>query len=212
MYDGELPESISSVARKKLESLISPSSISHYPILTNFCLEAKSCNGQAYVGRLQACHDSALGARAMHAMQRYASPLRTGIEHTARSFACAFHDGSLRMFATHLEHSANPSITFDYRKTQLGSFSLTHNHERRIEGIGAFRNLRELAHSMRKEVVAQVNLMVASAGRLTQTPASSQPVPSLSVATTVFHSRVSHFKHCEEHDQCLPGRVSYEAQ
>lgn len=71
LYYGAAPDTIKPRVRRDLGDQIVPSNNSHYPAVPNFFLEGKSDKGRADVAKKQACHDGAIGARAMHSLQNY---------------------------------------------------------------------------------------------------------------------------------------------
>src|SRR5205814_5665095 len=110
--------------RKKLGKYILPSADISEPMLPNFFTEVKGPGGTTAVARRQACYDGALGARAMHEIQSYAKrePTYDGNAYTITS---TYHDGTLKMFTTHITPPTAPGGKPEYHMTQLGAWALT---------------------------------------------------------------------------------------
>ena len=68
LYDGALPQQIDRGVRCDLGKQIVPCNNTSLPAAPNFFVEGKSEGGRADVAKRQACHDGAIGARAMHSL------------------------------------------------------------------------------------------------------------------------------------------------
>ena len=162
IYDGALPKKIDKRVFQDLNRHIVPCKNTALPAAPNFFTEGKKAGGRADVAKLQACHDGAIGSRAMHSLQTYraAQPQFDG---NAYSYSSTFHDGALKLYGTHPTQPESPGGPSQYHMTQIGAYAMTHNSERFIEGATAFRNLRDLAKSHRDAFIEQANTMALNA-------------------------------------------------
>lgn len=158
VYDGARPEQINSDVRKRLDKHVTPSNATSLPAVPNFFLEGKSAKGRADIAMLQACHDGAVGARAMHSLQNYEveTPIYDG---NAYTFTNTYHGGTgtLQMFTTHPTAPTEPGGRPEYHMTQLRSFAMTDTPDRFREGATAFRNARDLSKANRDSFIEQAN-------------------------------------------------------
>jgi len=70
-YYGAQPKQIHSDVRNELSTHIIPFNHTHLPTVLNFFLKAKGPDGSAAVARRQACHNGAIGVRAMQSLHLY---------------------------------------------------------------------------------------------------------------------------------------------
>ena len=179
VYDGTLPERIHPRVRHSLNSHIVPSSETSLPAAPNFFIEGKSARGRADVAKRQACHDGAVGARAMHSLQNYGSPV-SQYDCNARSYSSTYHNGTgtLQLYCTHMTRPQVSGGRPEYHMTHLRSYAMTGYSNYFREGATAFRNLRELAQSQRDTFIDQAN-------------SAAEHAPTPSPLTTVTESRES---------------------
>lgn len=177
IYDGVLKSRIDRRVQGQLDDLIIPCTTNEKPAAPNFFLEAKTEKGTIYVGKKQACHNGAIGARAMHSLQNYGvdEPVYDG---KAYSFTNTYHDGTLKIYTTHPTAPTTADGEPRYHMTQVDSFAMTGNIRTFREGATAYRNARDLASTHRKSFVGQANTVAAT-------------VPVTTPSTSVVSSRTS---------------------
>ena len=156
-YDGVRPEQLDLQIRDELGHFIAPSTQQQAPCLPSFFVEGKGPDGSAAVAKRQACYNGALGARGMHELQRARAGSKEPDNGEASTFTSTFHDGTLKMYTSHLEPSPNPKDPPTFYMNQLGGWALTGSAETYREGVTAFRNARELAQQKRDQVIAAAN-------------------------------------------------------
>ncbi|KAI9812362.1 MAG: hypothetical protein M1826_002850 [Phylliscum demangeonii] len=135
---------------------IVPSRHESRPAVPNFFVEGKSEMGRADVAMNQACYDGALGARAMHQLQNYgaSAPVYDGNAYTITS---TYHDGTLRMYATHPAEPKDADGAPQYYMTRLLVCTLDASIEDFFKGAAAYRNAREWAAEQRSWLIAAAN-------------------------------------------------------
>ncbi|EED12071.1 hypothetical protein TSTA_001420 [Talaromyces stipitatus ATCC 10500] len=111
------------------------------PIAPNFFLAAKGPDGSASVAKRQACYDDALGARGMHSLQEYGKK-ETESDNNAYTISSIYHDGTLKMFTSHLSKPPN-SDRPEYYMTQINTWGMTGSIETFREGAIWYRNGRD---------------------------------------------------------------------
>ncbi|PLB50307.1 hypothetical protein P170DRAFT_445640 [Aspergillus steynii IBT 23096] len=185
IYHGAPPHQLHPRVREQLSDQIIPTRQGNRPITPNFFVEAKGHCGSPPVLKRQALYDSALGARAMHALQQYGSnssnrpqddddcsdpapapalgPAQDSTrDNHAYTIASTFQDGTLGIYATH--PTRNPSNLdpgagrqTDYVMTRVGHYSLIGSPESYQQGLRAYRNSRDLAKEYRDGFIRQAN-------------------------------------------------------
>jgi hypothetical protein len=157
-YNGSRPPEIRSKVRNGLEQYIIPSSQRHRHALPNFFTEAKGPDGKASKAKRQITQDLAVGARGMLLMQSYEleEPVFDGKAHT---FGSTYHSGTgtLQMYAMHPAKPRDAGGKPEYHTTQIDTYGLTGNTNACRQGIGAWRNLRDLAKERRDEFITVAN-------------------------------------------------------
>lgn len=157
-YNGSRPSQINSDVRNDLGPYIVPCNNQHRPALTYFFTEAKGPDGKASEVKRQITQDLAAGARGMLKMQSYEldEPVYDG---NAQTFGSTYHSGTgtLQLYAMHPTAPAGPDAEPEYHTTQITAFALTANPKTYQQGIGAWRNLRDLAKERREEFIARAN-------------------------------------------------------
>jgi hypothetical protein len=123
LYDGAYPQQISRSVRRDLGQYIVPCNNTSLPAAPNFFVEGKSEGGRADVAKRQACHDGAVGARAMHSLQNYqvAEPIYDG---NANSYSATYHQGTatLQLYTHHLTAPKALGEPPECHMTQLDGF------------------------------------------------------------------------------------------
>jgi hypothetical protein len=129
----------------------------HYkaPVAPNFFLEAKAPSGSADVLKRQACHDGAVGARAMHELQSYAAG-KPVYDNNAYTLTATYHSGTLRIYATHATPSG-PGGSIEYHMTEIDGWYTTGNPNTYRQGAAALRHARELAKEWRDQFISAAN-------------------------------------------------------
>ena len=107
-YDGARPTQIDRRIRAELGSYITPLAKHQAPALPNVFTEVKGPDGSAAVVKRQACYDGALGARGMHELRSFGADTTTAYDNNAYTITSTYHDGTLRMYATHASLSTDP--------------------------------------------------------------------------------------------------------
>ena len=179
LYDGAFPQKIDRRVRSDLGNHIVPCNKTSLPAAPNFFLEGKSNEGRADVALRQACHDGAIGARAMHSLQNYKSAT-PNYDGNAYSHSATYHQGNavLQLYAHHLTAPKAPGERPECRMTRLSGYLMTNDREQFVAGASAFRNLRDLAKAKRDVFIDHANEVAG--GR----PADTLP-------TTLTDSRTS---------------------
>lgn len=156
--DGARPDDIHRHVRDELDRIIIPSNNTHYLAAPNFFLEGKGISGRVDVAKRQACHDGAIGARAMHALQNYKldDPVYDG---RARSFACTLQKGSglFQLYVTHLTPPKTVNGHPEYHMTLVVAHVMIGNLIGFRDAMVAFQNARDLARSYRNESIQAAN-------------------------------------------------------
>ncbi|MCJ1479817.1 hypothetical protein MMC13_008503 [Lambiella insularis] len=160
-YYGAPPEQIHGQVRRDLNHQIVPSTDTRNPNAPNFFLEAKGPDGSAAVKTRQACYDGAVGTRAMHALQNYKQAEPT-YDNNAYTYSATYHDGTIKLYSHHLTEPPKPGQPPNYYMNQMWHMALTHSSESCREGIGAFRNTRDLAAEQRNMLIDQANAVAQS--------------------------------------------------
>lgn len=176
-YDGAPPRQIDRRVRHDLGKHIVPCNRTSLPAAPNFFVEAKSDDGRAAVLKVQACHDGAIGARAMHSLQNYGST-ECRYDGNAYSYSSIYHNGTLRMYSHHPAPPKTHGRKPQYYMAQIRGFDITDNIDSFREGAAAFRNLRDLAKAHRDDLIHRANQLARQA-------------PARSASTTVSDRRTS---------------------
>jgi hypothetical protein len=157
-FNGSRTAEIRPKVRNDLEQYIIPSSQRHRPALPNFFTEAKGPDGKASEAKRQITQDLAAGARGMLKMQSYEldEPV---FDNKAHTFASSYHSGTgtLQLYAMHPTEPGAADTRPEYHTTQIDTYGLTGNANTCRQGIGAFRNLRDLAKERRDEFIVCAN-------------------------------------------------------
>ncbi len=157
-FNGSRTAEIRPKVRDDLEQYIIPSSQRHRPALPNFFMEAKGPDGKASEAKRQITQDLAAGARGMFRMQSYGldEPV---FDNKAHTFGSTYHSGTgtLQLFAMHPTKPGAAAGRPEYHTTKIRGFDLTDNLDTHRQGIGAFRNLRDLAKERRVEFITSAN-------------------------------------------------------
>jgi hypothetical protein len=158
LYDGAYPQQIDRSVRRDLGKHIVPSNNTSLPAAPNFFLEGKSAGGRADVAKRQACHDGAIGARAMHSLQNYQSAVPK-YDGKAYSYSSTYHQGTatLQLYAHHLTPPKTPGGPPECHMSQLDSFGMTGNINTFIAGAGGFRHNRDRAKTNRDDFIDHAN-------------------------------------------------------
>lgn len=177
LYDGAYPQQIDRRIRRDLGKAVIPCNTTSLPAAPNFFLEGKSTAGRADIAKRQACHDGAIGARAMHHLQNYqvaqpyqvAKPVYDG---NANSYSATYHQGTatLRLYAHYLTAPKGPGEPPEYHMSQLDSYAMDGNINTFREGAGALRNNRDRAKTDRDKLIGHANQVVRGAPFADTTP------------------------------------------
>ena len=171
-YEGEDIELGNEQLREHLDKFIVPSKHTHFPFLPNFFAEAKGPHGTLVVAQRQACHDGAVGARAMHRVENFGRRRET-FDNNARTASAIYHgDGNLALYSHHMSKPTGPRKPPQTHMTPLQSFSLASTPDTFRQGVGAFRNASDYAHRHRKESIENAH---RRSGIITPQPLSIAP-------------------------------------
>jgi hypothetical protein len=85
----------------------------------------------------------------MHALQGYgqAEPI---YDNKAYAFSSTYHDGTLKLYAHHPTQPSRLGESSQYHITPLRGFFLTDSPQTFRQGVGTFRNARDLAKEQRE--------------------------------------------------------------
>jgi hypothetical protein len=144
LYWGARPEQIDRRVRQDLNKQITPSTNDSYPAAPTFFLEVKDPDGSAAKKMMQACYAGAIGARGMHALQGYGQAEPT-YDNRAYTFSSMYHDGTLKLYVHHPTQPSRLGESPQDHMTPLRGFLLTDSPQTCRQGVGAFRNARDLA-------------------------------------------------------------------
>jgi hypothetical protein len=156
VYYGARPEQLDQKVRDELGGRLVPSTQHDLPMAPNFFLAAKGPDGSAAVAKRQACYDGALGARGMQSLQSYGRN-KPVYDHNAYTLTSTYHDGTLKMYTSHLAPPRNPGGRPQYHMTQLRSFALTDTRDTCAAGLQAYRNGRDWCENKRNEAIREAN-------------------------------------------------------
>ena len=180
-YDGVVPTQIHRQVRKDLGKHIVPCNDTSRPAAPNFYLEGKSADANPSKAKLQACHDGAVGARAMHSLQNYGAgqPQYSG---NMDSFSGTYQPGnSMKLYGHHMTAPRTPDGQPEYHMTQIRAVDLTDSPASFREGAGAYRNLRDLAGVTRNSAVEVANRAARHAPNPTPSTTATRSHESRSV-------------------------------
>jgi len=179
LYDGAFPQQIERRVRRDLGKHIVPCNNTSLPAAPNFFMEGKSQGGRADVAKRQACHDGAIGARAMHSLQNYqsAEPIYDG---NAYSYSATYHQGTvtLQLYTYHLTAPKAPGEPPECHMTQLKGYQMSSDRETFVKGAGGFRHNRDRAKTDRDKFIDVANQIARRA-------------PADTPSTRFTHSRTS---------------------
>ena len=151
-YEGDVPGPGNRQLRKQLAKSIVPSAEEHYPFLPNFFAEVKGPEGRTSVAQRQACHDGALGARAMHRLENLGRKEEV-FDNKARTATATFDSGNLTLFSHHVSRPKGPGYPSQTHMAPLRTFALADTPSSFRQGVGAFRNAEDYAGQLRKDSI-----------------------------------------------------------
>ncbi len=150
----------------------------------NFFVAVKGPDGSAAVAKRQVCYDGALGARGIHSLQSYGS--HKSVYGNAYTISSMYHDGTLKMYTSHLAEPKNPEGRPEYHMSQINTWGMTGNADTFRQGARAYRNARDWAKEQRDDANRQTN-EIADVG--TEAPTGhAGGSPALSFVTAVSDS------------------------
>ncbi|RMD41859.1 hypothetical protein DV735_g3278, partial [Chaetothyriales sp. CBS 134920] len=155
-YYGARPEQIHSGIRDDLSKCIIPSKHTHLPAVPNFFLEAKGPDRSGAEGLRQACHDGAIGARAIQSLRSYgqSNPV---YDNNAYTISSTYHLGQLKMYSHTVSQPKGPGTRPEYYMHQLNAYSMTGNKDAFLQGATAFKNAMELTEEHRNTAILHAN-------------------------------------------------------
>jgi len=155
-YYGAQPEQLDPEVREELSKRIVPSSSTNLPIVPNFFLEAKGPNGSLAVAQRQACHDGAIGARAMHSLQTYGQS-EPVYDNNLCAISTTYHGGTFKMYSHSVAQPNGPDTRPEYYMHQLKTYGMTSDKETFLKGATAFKNAMDLTREHRNAAIARAN-------------------------------------------------------
>ena len=157
-YEGSRPADLKKHIRDKLGEYIVPTTDASHPCLPNFFVAVKGPDGSGKALKRQACYTGAMGARAVYKLQSYIDDT-TAFDCNAYTLCWTYDSssGTLIAFATHPTVSQDPERAVDYRMTQLNGWHMTSNQDTYRQGVSAFRNARDWAQEIRRELTDAAN-------------------------------------------------------
>ncbi|KAF2276697.1 uncharacterized protein EI97DRAFT_376289 [Westerdykella ornata] len=201
VYYGARPEQRSREIRDELGGHIIPSTQHVLPLAPNFFLAAKGPDGSAAVAKRQACYDGALGARGMHSLQSHGR-VEPVYDNNAYTVTSTYHDGTLKMYTSHVASPCTPGGRPEYHMTQINSWGMTGNARTFRQGATAYRNARDWCKHKRDEAISQANERTYPVEAEAMTSdAGASPAPSFVTAVSETEAY--------ESDSSIEGFVKY---
>ncbi|KAF2195611.1 hypothetical protein K469DRAFT_722769 [Zopfia rhizophila CBS 207.26] len=128
--------------RDELSSKIIPSTQHDLPMAPNFFLAAKGPDRSAAVAKRQACYNGALGARGMHSLLSYKKD-EPVYNNNAYAITSTYHDGTLKMYTSHVAQPRSPGGRPQYHMTQLRFFAITDTRDTCAAGLQANEAIKQ---------------------------------------------------------------------
>ena len=155
-YQGEKPGIGNRSLRERLDRAIIPSTRKERPFLPTYFAEAKGPDGSFVVARRQACHDGALGARAIHSLQSLGG---TGsYDGNAYAASAVYHgEGDLKLYTHHMTQPRGPGTPPHTHMNRIKAISLTDSPRSFREGRTAFRNVSDKTNEYRVRFINEAN-------------------------------------------------------
>ncbi|KAK2743055.1 hypothetical protein FQN57_005011 [Myotisia sp. PD_48] len=155
-FCGARPEQLRRPIRDYLSDMIIPSTRDSHPILPNFLLEVKGPDGTSAVVSRQSLYNGALGARAMHELQTYSNAERI-YDTKAYTITATYLAGMLKLYSHHIIPSAKPGWESETVMTLINAYALVGSRENFVQGVSAYRNLRDWAKEQRDQFIEDAN-------------------------------------------------------
>jgi len=155
-YYGAQPKQIHSDVRNELSTHIIPFNHTHLPTVLNFFLKAKGPDGSAAVARRQACHNGAIGVRAMQSLHLYGQS-ELGYDNKAYTISSTYHEGQLKMYSHSVAQPNGPGTQLKYYMHQLNTWGMTDNKDAFLQEATAFKNAEDLTEKYRNAAIARAN-------------------------------------------------------
>ena len=155
-YQGEIAKEGNRTLRERLDKAIIPSKRKNRPFLPTYFAEAKGPDGSSAVSKLQACHDGAVGARAMHSLQSLGGT--ESYDGNAYVASATFSgEGYLDLFTHHMTQPRGPGTLPHTHMAPLMSWSTTASPQTFREARNGFRNLSDKTHEYRVQSINDAN-------------------------------------------------------
>ncbi len=156
VYDGSPAAQLDQSVLDQIGSYITPSAKTSAPILPNLFVETEVPRGDSLGIELKACYESAMGARAMYILQRFAEADKN-LYGNAHTIAATFIRGMLRLYTTHISGIDTTTESPQYHMTLLSEWPIYRSPGDFRQGVGAYRNARDWAKEQRDEAIAAAN-------------------------------------------------------
>ncbi|MCJ1394135.1 hypothetical protein MMC18_007013 [Xylographa bjoerkii] len=153
-YYGARPEQIHPHVCKGLSKHIIPSNHIHLPAAPNFFLEAKGLDGSPAVAKRQACHDGAIGARAMQSLRSFGQS-EPVYDNNAYTISTIYYNGALKMYGHSVAQPNGPGTRPDYYMHQLRFFVMTDTADSFSQGAITFKNAMDLTEEYRNDAITK---------------------------------------------------------
>ena len=155
-YQGEFPREGNRTLRERLDTAIVPSNRNARPFLPTYFAEAKGPDDSFAVARRQACHDGAVGARAMHSLQSLgATESYDGNAYVAS--AIYFGEGDLKLYTHHMTQPRGPGTFPHTLMTLLKSYNTMDDPQSFRAARTGFRNVSDKANDYRVQFIDDAN-------------------------------------------------------
>lgn len=155
-YEGELPGEGNRTLRKRLNKAIIPSKHKERPFLPTFFAEAKGPHGSPDVAVLQACHDGAVGARAIHSLHSLGGT--KAYDGNAYAASATYQGGGdLKLYTHHMTQPRGPGTDPHTHMERIFANNVTNTPRSFREGRTAFRNVADKTDEYRVRFINDAN-------------------------------------------------------
>ena len=127
--------------RAELSNHIIPSSHAHLPAVPNFIFETKGSAGPSIEASRRACHNGAVGARAMQSLRTYRRD-EPVCDNNVYSISSIYYGGALKKYGHSVAKPKGPETRQEYymHPSQLGVWTMDVDTNSFMRGATAFKN------------------------------------------------------------------------